>query len=228
MTATKPPPRFVTSHAAWEYTLAKLAAKDKLDDGGNPTNYAAASAIYKAVAKKYGESLMLELPPVLDADDRKPFIRRDQALAMSARSWNVSHNAAWSVGTDDAYQRLYFRPVLRVARDGNREVLEPLFRFEIERHSDAGTHSHTVDYDLAWWLVRESQPGTLFVQERLEDAFQHVQSTIAEVKSLAKGTDVGQVADFRFDPQFFDADATLAMLRQAQHELDDAINAGPA
>jgi len=60
-TYLKDPPKFVTNIGAWEYTLAKLAtldeeqpkAKPRLDEGGNPTNYGQAVAIYKAVCKKY-------------------------------------------------------------------------------------------------------------------------------------------------------------------------------
>lgn len=60
-TMLKDPPSFVTNIGAWDYTLAKLAllddekpkAKPRLDEGGNPTNYAQAVAIYKAVCKKY-------------------------------------------------------------------------------------------------------------------------------------------------------------------------------
>lgn len=57
----KDPPPFVTNIGAWEYVLAKLAnldqdepkAKPRVDEGGNPTNYGQAVAIYKAVCKKY-------------------------------------------------------------------------------------------------------------------------------------------------------------------------------
>jgi hypothetical protein len=60
-TFLKDPPSFVTNIGAWEYVLAKLAgldedkpkAKPRLDEGGNPTNYGQAVAIYKAVCKKY-------------------------------------------------------------------------------------------------------------------------------------------------------------------------------
>ena len=58
-TYLKDPPNFVTSIGAWEYTLAKLAnkqeddGKQRVDEGGNPLNYAAAVAIYKNVVKKY-------------------------------------------------------------------------------------------------------------------------------------------------------------------------------
>lgn len=58
----KDPPNFVTNIGAWEYTLAKFAmldeeqpkpGKPRLDEGGNPTNYAAAIAVYKNVVRKY-------------------------------------------------------------------------------------------------------------------------------------------------------------------------------
>jgi hypothetical protein len=60
-TFLKDPPVFVTNIGAWEYVLAKLATLDedkpkdkpRLDEGGNPTNYGQAVAIYKAVCKKY-------------------------------------------------------------------------------------------------------------------------------------------------------------------------------
>ena len=60
-TFLKDPPKFCTNIGAWEYTLAKLALLDaekpkdkpRLDEGGNPTNYGQAVAIYKAVVKKY-------------------------------------------------------------------------------------------------------------------------------------------------------------------------------
>lgn len=61
-TFLKDPPNFVTNIGGWEYTLAKLAmldeekpkpGKPRVDEGGNPTNYAAAVAIYKNVVKKY-------------------------------------------------------------------------------------------------------------------------------------------------------------------------------
>jgi hypothetical protein len=61
-TFLKDPPSFVTNIGAWEYVLAKLAmldeekpkpGKPRLDEGGNPTNYGQAVAIYKAVCKKY-------------------------------------------------------------------------------------------------------------------------------------------------------------------------------
>jgi hypothetical protein len=60
-TFLKDPPAFVTNIGAWEYTLAKLAMLDeekpkdkpRLDEGGNPTNYGQAVAIYKAVVRKY-------------------------------------------------------------------------------------------------------------------------------------------------------------------------------
>jgi hypothetical protein len=60
-TYLKDPPPFVTNIGAWEYTLAKLVgldedkpkAKPRVDEGGNPTNYGQAVAIYKAVCKKY-------------------------------------------------------------------------------------------------------------------------------------------------------------------------------
>lgn len=53
MSELKAPPSFVTDMDAWEYTLARLALRDKLDEGGNPRNYAAAAAIYRNVKKKY-------------------------------------------------------------------------------------------------------------------------------------------------------------------------------
>jgi len=57
----KEPPSFCSNIGAWEYTLSKLALLDeekpkdkpRLDEGGNPTNYGQAVAIYKAVCKKY-------------------------------------------------------------------------------------------------------------------------------------------------------------------------------
>ena len=58
----KPPPAFVTNIGAWEYTLSKLDLlerekpkpdKPRLDQYGNPLNYAAACAIYKNVCNKY-------------------------------------------------------------------------------------------------------------------------------------------------------------------------------
>ena len=57
----KDPPKFCSNIGAWEYTLAKLEMLDeekpkpkpRLDEGGNPTNYGQAVAIYKAVVKKY-------------------------------------------------------------------------------------------------------------------------------------------------------------------------------
>jgi hypothetical protein len=218
--ATKAPPRFVTNHAAWEYTLAKLAAKELLDGDGNPRNYAAASAIYKRVVAKYGDGLMLELPPVLDADDRRPFIRRADALAMQARAWTVSHNAAWSVGADDAYQRLYFRALLRVARDGNREVLEPLYRFELERHGDDGTHTHALGYDLALWLVRESPDALRFVGRQLADASHALTVVDEQVQAFVEADAVGTIGEYRFDPAYFDALRTRALLAQAREDVD--------
>ena len=55
----KDPPRFVVNIGAWEYTLAKLANlqveddKPRVDEFGNPLNYAMAVAVYKNVCKKY-------------------------------------------------------------------------------------------------------------------------------------------------------------------------------
>jgi hypothetical protein len=225
VTATKPPPKFVTNHAAWEYTLAKLDGKGKLTADGNPQNYAAASAIYKAVVAKYGDTLMLELPEV---DNRRPFVRRDQALAMEANVWRVAHNAAWSVGVDGAYQRLYFRSVMHVARDSGREVLEPLHRFEVERHGDDGVTTHTIDYDLAQWLVRGSTPATLFVTACLIAADAEIATALAETKALEKGGVVGNIGEHRFDPAYFDAERTRQMLDTAAREIDDAIEHGGA
>ena len=77
----KAPPKFVTNIGAWEYTLAKLEDKGKLTENGDPQNYAAASAIYKNVCKKYAAfgfpnvdlpQLKNEHNNVGDLDDKYP------------------------------------------------------------------------------------------------------------------------------------------------------------
>lgn len=90
----KDPPKFVTNIGAWEYVLAKLAdkqaedGKQRLDQYGNPLNYAAAIAYYKNAVKRYpafqssnaykapyklGQVLDGETPvSVEDLDDRFP------------------------------------------------------------------------------------------------------------------------------------------------------------
>jgi hypothetical protein len=78
-TYLKPPPPFVKSIGAWEYVLAKLAnkqaddGKQRLDEGGNPLNYAAAVAIYKNVVKKYAHFGIpnIDMEPVNLADAKK-------------------------------------------------------------------------------------------------------------------------------------------------------------
>ena len=79
-TMLKDPPVFVTNIGAWDYTLAKLAMLDeekpkdkpRLDEGGNPTNYGQAVAIYKAVCKKYPAFQTYTL-------NQQPFKRADEA-----------------------------------------------------------------------------------------------------------------------------------------------------
>lgn len=96
-TGLKPPPRFVTNMWAWSYTLNKLAERGGLDEDGNPSNYGAAIAIYKRVARKYGNP---DAPKVVG----EPF---DTDLLIGFKPhWVVAHGAALAA-TDQLDARVW-------------------------------------------------------------------------------------------------------------------------
>jgi hypothetical protein len=97
-TYLKDPPAFVTNIGAWEYTLAKLATLDeekpkdkpRLDEGGNPTNYGQAVAIYKAVCKKYpafATNNVAAQPMMLRGTDANTVAELDDIFPVGEQFW---------------------------------------------------------------------------------------------------------------------------------------------
>lgn len=140
----KPPPKFVHNQWAWAYTLDKLRAKGMLDEGGNPTNYAAASAIYKRVDAKYGDP---------NAADRQ-FIPRDlvraELLECDGALWHVARGSLWAAN-DVAHM------ILRHDQE--------IDAWHIARHTDAGIVDGKLDQGVAEWLVRETPAALEFVRK---------------------------------------------------------------
>lgn len=136
-TTLKPPPKFVTNEWAWGHTLDKLREKGLLDDGGNPTNYGAAVAIYKRVAAKYG-----------DPDPRRSYesreLTRAELLKLDGAIWFVARGSAWAAN-DAAHMCL-------TRHDG--AVAE--YAWHVELHTDDGTIDGRFKQATAEWLLRES------------------------------------------------------------------------
>lgn len=135
----KDPPKFVDNEWAWAYTLDKLRAKDKLTPEGNPQNYAAASAIYKAVVAKYD---VAELQAMTHLPDTLPRMSRAEVLAFDMPEWVVMRGFAWAANPD-AHLRL-------AHQDGE---------WIAERYTADGVERGVIEQGTAEWLVRNSQPG---------------------------------------------------------------------
>lgn len=140
-TATlKPPPKFVANEWAWAYTLNKLADKGQLDDGGNPKNYAAAIAIYKRVAAKYGNPDATPAPP----PTTMPALTRADLIALQARQWVVARGFAYTV-TDQHAVRLFVN----------------VHGWHVERIADdTSARTDTVEWGTVQWLL-DHAPGVL-------------------------------------------------------------------
>jgi hypothetical protein len=130
----KPPPKFVTNEWAWAYTLDKLEGKGLLDDGGNPTNYGAAVAIYKRVAAKYGDPNQATSPATAT-------LTRAEIISLEAPQWVVGRGGLFVYSaTDEAIQRLY-------CEAGG---------WKIERTQDDRRTTYNIDRELVDWLLRDA------------------------------------------------------------------------
>lgn len=136
----KDPPRFVKSEWAWAYTLDKLRAKDMLDEHGNPSNYAAASAIYKRVEAKYTDA---ELQSRTALPDSIPAMSRSEVIAFDMPEWVVMRGFAWAANPDAH---------LRLDPQGGGDWIA-------ERYTTDGIERGQIEQDTAEWLVRNSAPG---------------------------------------------------------------------
>ena len=130
----KPPPRFVTNEWAWAYTLDKLTSKGQVDEGGNPLNYAAAVAIYKRVAAKYGDANVMPGPHA------GPPLTRAELIECQSDTWLVSRGFAWAAN-DRFTARLFYSGA-----------------WFIERITDDGsaTTSPIEAFDTVQWLLRDA------------------------------------------------------------------------
>lgn len=144
-TTLKPPPKFVTNLWAWGYTLDKLRAKGLLDDGGNPTNYGAAVAIYKRVAAKYGD-------PTDDRTYTPRDLTRAELLKLDGAIWFVARGAAFAAN-DVAHMRLKY-----VGQWGEE--------WHVELHTDDGTIDGRLTQDTAEWLLRDSVQALAWAKAR--------------------------------------------------------------
>lgn len=133
----KPPPRFVTNPWAWSYTLNKLEAKRQLDLHGNPKNYGAAVAIYKAVVKKYGHRVGEAIE-----------VTRADLIGLDTCIWVVSHGAAWTA-TEQATARIYHNHA----------------RWWLERYGDEGQTFAPLEPETVSWLLRHVDGAAGWVAE---------------------------------------------------------------
>lgn len=143
----KPPPRFVTNEWAWAHTLDKLREKDHLDDGGNPRNYGEAVAIYKNVAKKYGDS-----PAPAPSVDRPRDLTRSELFAADGAVWVIA------------------RGHLVAANDDSHMLLTHTGGYgywQLQRYTDEGMVDGKLDQDTAEWLVRDTPAALELVLEAI-------------------------------------------------------------
>lgn len=138
----KPPPRFVTNEWAWAYTLDKMSkgSGGGLDEGGNPKNYGAATAIYKRVAAKYAVD---ELQKLTTLPQDTPVLSRAEVIAFDMPAWVVMRGSAWAANEDSH---------LRLNHDGSRWIAE--------RYTGDGVEAGVIEQDTAEWLVRNSRAET--------------------------------------------------------------------
>jgi hypothetical protein len=187
ITPTKAPPKFVENEWAWEYTLSKLERKGKLDDGGNPTNYAAACAIYKAVVKKYvnidgSASDRVEDRLLADLD-------RPRLLAADGVAWRPIHGVLVASGDDCNY-------LMRASEswhetrgvDGAtvRAQIEPNHRWRMELTFDDGrVEGKSVPTETALWLTRKSEGARELFVQRTEAMLDDLRCELSAVEQAA-------------------------------------------
>lgn len=188
----KPPPAFVTNEWAWAYTLDKLRVKGETDQFGNPTNYAAAIAIYKRVAEKYGDP-----SDVPETEPSTPLVQRYKLIEADTPTWVVGHGMAFAAN-ETAHQRLWLQEVYRQERGGgDRSTITPLVGWRIERTEDSGvkqTYGLTVEHAL--WLVREADMAVRgFLMERTIRGIATLDLAIADCEALERMEDGEQLPD---------------------------------
>lgn len=232
----KAPPAFAKNEWAWAYTLEKLRQKDNLDEYGNPTNYAAAAAIYKRVKAKYGEhppelpaSLHISDQPLPDALKRAHLIDAD----LDGGAWHFSRGILWAAN-DRCISRLWLQEVTHeAASTGGRRMVEPLVHWKLEREYQEGgvkRSSGGIHCSSAFWLVRDSVAGTNHVRARTEGALAFLDDLKGDTLAARDHADAGAVGigEHTVMPDFFDFAETLTAIDAVVGDLEAALHAGAA
>lgn len=219
-TGLKPPPASVKNEWAWTYTLNKLRDKGMVDEFGNPTNYAAAMAIYKRVVVKYGGDIS-KIPEVKPMEElaQQP---RAVILAMDVGTWLVSRGFAWGAN-EDVTARMYLQAVFRMSRVSGTDqpVVLPLFSWRCEVYgAEAGVikHDYAIQWESALWLVRNSPTALQWARSRMEEALGDLDEAVAEVD-----TDMGEVGGVRYQSNFLDHRGTKRALQDMQAHIEEAL-----
>lgn len=216
-TGLKPPPKFVHNQWAWEHTLAKLAEKDKLDENGNPQNYAAASAIYKSTVKKYGD--MDVVPDALDFE----LALRSTIVELQAEDWTVSRGCAWAIDQQSTRQ-LWLEPRFREARHplnptGNK-VVEPVVLWNaMVMRAEGEPLAALIESSTALWLVREAPAAEKWARSQIESAIGAIDDELTGLSS-----NLLEIGGIEVDTRFFDVEGTRAVMETAKRELEEVLN----
>ena len=141
-TGLKAPPRFVTNAWAWSYTLNKLAGKNGVDEYGNPHNYAAAIAIYKRVAAKYGD-------PGEPSNSHSVVPGAGELDVIDGLLWHTAHGCAWAAN-DIVTARLWCY--------GQSWYVEMVL--------DRGDLVYSLADDEALWLLKRSPAAVAWAQDQ--------------------------------------------------------------
>jgi hypothetical protein len=216
-TGLKPPPKFVHNRWAWEHTLAKLAEKDKLDEHGNPQNYAAAAAIYKASVKKYGE--MDDVPNALDFE----LAPRAVSLRLESDAWTVSRGCAWLMDSDHAAQ-VWLDPRFREAKHPlnplGLKVVEPVVLWDVRimRTNDGENEVALIEPSTVLWATEPAPKAHAWVRGELESAIGAIDEQL-----LGLSDELLDIGGVDFDSRFFDVDGTRAVMEAAKAKLEEVL-----
>lgn len=225
----KPPPKFATNEWAWSYTLRKMEAKGKLDEHGNPLNYGMAAAIYKAVAKKYGEQLV-DLPDRLGehilANDEA---RRAQIIDLDAAMWIQSRGMLWAAD-DETTRVMFLEQASREVRspDDDGRTIDVYANWRVQETRDGTQSLFTIHPASALWLTRDQPAAQSWVRAKLEQALgflDEFRNDVGHAARLAQdGQPTGQILDHEDIPlAFFREGPALERADRLAAEIEEAL-----
>lgn len=228
-TGLKPPPKFVTNEWAWSHALRKLALKGMLDEHGNPKNYGAAIAIYKASCKKYPHETV-DLPPANSWASLPGAGKREDFLDLDIGGWFGSRGMLFAAD-DDRTIVLRVQQVEREARsphDPQKRVLEPLWYWRA-LENDGTQHTFSVPASTVLWLVRDHAPAVAFARDLMNSALAGLYDLRDEVHEHRRDVEQDGVPTFTigdsdpFTGAFFDFEATVKAIDARVAEFESAV-----